>query len=1029
MQMLKKIIVLILLSTLVLNASFVVLAKDENFVTIKGTMNPPYSNNEKISVFLLSTGKTFEDFKKDDMECVDGFSVFSPDYYGNYECTLKTSEIGDIRTILIGIGGQVFEKSVNISDNKTIDINPEIHVSIYGDDSAAGTQSAPVKSIECAQEITKGYMKYNLPIDIIIHDGEYRVNKTIEFDSDDSGKEGAWITYRAADGENVELNASLELDINGFEKITDMETLSRLPQKAVGHVLKMDLTKQGLTKSDLWDMNLYYRGNTPAVVGSGANQIGVYLNGKKQNLSRWPNSGYAIIGETNTGGKYVENGGIPSENQDKDHASFSYSGDEPSRWLTAKDICIEGYLGCEWAGEWAGVENIDTENKKITLNSWTAYGVVQGQRWSAINLLEEIDIPGEWYIDREAMMLYYYPPHELDPLKDTFEITTTDLYNTGMDFIRINNAAYLKFEGICFKQLGAVKWSNRLLDNGNGIYIDNSHNITISNCKFKNIGRNGIVFGGTDITIDSCDFFNIAYTGIIMTYGGDRSTLTSGNNVISNNHLSDIGSLKTAGESGVMILGGVGTIVRNNLIHNITAGGVNYAGNENLIEYNEIYRTNITQNDAGAVYGGRNWSQYGTVITHNYIHDLQKNKFTDTAFVNSAIYWDDAHCGNTAKENIIVYNDKTNSTFLRHHGGRDNIIKDNIVVNSLYGISATSGLYWLSVEDVKNSVQYKSLQEVPYNKEPFLSKYPNMSKLYELIDKTGHFTSQLTSQGNVFVNVSGDDINGTCEFTSEGDVRTNKMGIFVDPDNQDYRIKSEYKKQLGMSDGILDENFDINNISILSGNHEMPGKDFNMLYPVNAEEIYSDDGSVELVWEQAEYADIYEYEVSTDDNFTNIVESGETEYTTAIISGLSEGINYYWKVKAKNISRQYRTDWQACGTGSFTMTSEMVDVESLSLSMGGKKLESVSGLSGIAEINGTAFSRYINPINADVYVVLKKDDKRIESISLTPIVLKNGINNITSQINCTGNSCDVELYIWDKNIMPLTLKKLVIKGT
>ena len=41
------------------------------------------------------------------------------------------------------------------------------------------------------------------------------------------------------------------------------------------------------------------------------------------------------------------------------------------------------------------------------------YGYRLGQWFYGFNLLSEIDEPGEYYIDREAGVLYFYPPSEI----------------------------------------------------------------------------------------------------------------------------------------------------------------------------------------------------------------------------------------------------------------------------------------------------------------------------------------------------------------------------------------------------------------------------------------------------------------------------------------------------------------------------------------------------------------------------------------------------------------------------------------
>ena len=70
----------------------------------------------------------------------------------------------------------------------------------------------------------------------------------------------------------------------------------------------------------------------------------------------------------------------------------------------------------------------------------------QGIIYYAFNLLEEIDQPGEWYLDRNKGVLYIYPPS--DPSKATVEI--------GMlsePMISAKGVSDVRFEGLAFDGL------------------------------------------------------------------------------------------------------------------------------------------------------------------------------------------------------------------------------------------------------------------------------------------------------------------------------------------------------------------------------------------------------------------------------------------------------------------------------------------------------------------------------------------------------------------------------------------------
>lgn len=38
-----------------------------------------------------------------------------------------------------------------------------------------------------------------------------------------------------------------------------------------------------------------------------------------------------------------------------------------------------------------------------------ARGSTAGKEWYVENIFEELDVPGEWFFDKDTKMLYYYP--------------------------------------------------------------------------------------------------------------------------------------------------------------------------------------------------------------------------------------------------------------------------------------------------------------------------------------------------------------------------------------------------------------------------------------------------------------------------------------------------------------------------------------------------------------------------------------------------------------------------------------------
>ena len=65
----------------------------------------------------------------------------------------------------------------------------------------------------------------------------------------------------------------------------------------------------------------------------------------------------------------------------------------------------------------------------------------QGIQYYAFNLLEEIDMPGEWYLDRSTGILYLYPPSNLRQ-------ASVEIGMLAAPMITLDKVAYVRIEGL-----------------------------------------------------------------------------------------------------------------------------------------------------------------------------------------------------------------------------------------------------------------------------------------------------------------------------------------------------------------------------------------------------------------------------------------------------------------------------------------------------------------------------------------------------------------------------------------------------
>jgi len=109
--------------------------------------------------------------------------------------------------------------------------------------------------------------------------------------------------------------------------------------------------------------------------------------------------------------RIVESGSRPRDGDKRGLAgSFEYSGDRPGRWRAGEGVWLQGYWCYDWYDEVIKVAAIDPATRRINLAAPHVDSLMQGnpspRRYRALNVLAELDQPGEFVINRGAGRLY-----------------------------------------------------------------------------------------------------------------------------------------------------------------------------------------------------------------------------------------------------------------------------------------------------------------------------------------------------------------------------------------------------------------------------------------------------------------------------------------------------------------------------------------------------------------------------------------------------------------------------------------------
>lgn len=566
-----------------------------------------------------------------------------------------------------------------------------LFVSPQGSDTNPGTKERPFASLKRAREAlrtakAKG-IKAKGGATVVLRGGLYRIKESLMLSKEDSGTKEAPVVYTAIGDESVRISGGI--DLRGFKPVNDKAILNRLPENARGKVMQLDLKAQGITKLGTVHPHGFGLPSKPAA--------DLYFNGKPMQLARWPNKGFVKT-------KKVHVGGLP---KDRRCAVFEYEGDRPNRWKQARDIQMYGYWCYLWAEATLGVASIDTAKRTITAAHPSPYGTKAGMPYHYLNLLEEIDQPGEWYLDRQAGKIYFYPPS--DPKKATVQLSMLD-----GPFFELREAAFITLERLTLE-----------LGRGPGVLVSNGSDCLIAGCTLRRLGGDGILIsGGKRHGVLGCDIHTLGRGGVRIA-GGDRKTLKPCGHFVENCHIHHF-SRHDRTYTPAVWLDGVGSLVRHNLFHDTSCHGMRVNGNDHLIEFNEIHHTVLESDDQGGLDMWGNPTYRGNVIRYNYWHDIGKGT---PKCGQAGVRLDDAICGTVIYGNFFQRCSRGHFGGVQVHGGKENWIDNNVFVDCKYAVSFSrwGRNRWFKFLAERGVAQ--TTKEVDIRKPPYATRYPDLARL------------------------------------------------------------------------------------------------------------------------------------------------------------------------------------------------------------------------------------------------------------------------------------------------------------
>lgn len=364
-------------------------------------------------------------------------------------------------------------------------------VSPTGNDANPGTQAKPFATLLRAQEAVRE-AKGSAPMTVWLRGGTYYLAKTLEFTAEDSGTPNAPVTWQAWTDEQPVISGGIKL------------------------ALKWEAFRNGILK---------------ARVPAGFTTDQLFVNGERQILARYPNFDPTVR---------ILNG----------YAKDAFSPERAARWADPRGGFIHAMHLHEWGDFHYLITGKDAEGRLAYEGGWQnnrRMGMHAEYRFVE-NIFEELDAPGEWFLDAKTSTLYCQPPAGLDlaaaivegvRLRHLIEINGTEA----------NPVEFISLRGLTFRHATRTFMDNKepLLRSdwttyrGGAVLFNGAEDCTLEDCFLDQLGGNAVFVNNYNrrITIRRCEIAKAGANGVAFV--GDPQAVR--NPLFEYNHVQDLAKL------------------------------------------------------------------------------------------------------------------------------------------------------------------------------------------------------------------------------------------------------------------------------------------------------------------------------------------------------------------------------------------------------------------------------------------------------------------------------------------------------
>jgi len=320
----------------------------------------------------------------------------------------------------------------------------QLHVSPNGSDENSGTKARPLRTLDRAREaVRKLRADADEPVTVLLGGGTYYLPQTLVLQAADSGTKGAPITYAAAPGEKAVLSGGTKVELNwkGYK----------------GGILR-------------------------ASVPAGFTSDQLFVDGRRQPMARYPNF--------DAKAQYF-NG----------FAADCIGPERVKRWSDPTGGFLHAMHRSIWGDFHYRITGVDASGRLQYVGGWQnnrKMGMHKRYRFVE-NVFEELDAPGEWFLDAKKRTLYFYPPPGVDVAAATIEAVRL----RGLIELRGTRESPVRF--ISFRGLTLTHTARTFMDNkepllrsdwttyrGGAVLFNGAEDCAVRDCTIDQVGGNAV---------------------------------------------------------------------------------------------------------------------------------------------------------------------------------------------------------------------------------------------------------------------------------------------------------------------------------------------------------------------------------------------------------------------------------------------------------------------------------------------------------------------------------------------------------